>query len=69
MIKYWKGQHVILKREDLIDEYMLKARAKLVRSGRPLARMTINSVSSHQSEFVNFDCRLREFFSVNSTPE
>ena len=46
MIKYWKGQHVILKREDLIDEYMLKARAKLVRSGRPLARMTINSVSS-----------------------
>ena len=45
MIKYWKGQHVILKREDLIDEYMTKARAKLVRSGRPAARMTINQVS------------------------
>jgi hypothetical protein len=26
MIKYWKGQHVILKKEDLIDEYMEKTR-------------------------------------------
>ena len=45
MIKYWKGQHVILKREDLIDEYMSKARAKLVRSGRTVTRMAINNVS------------------------
>lgn len=26
MIKYWKGQHVILKKEDLIDTYMAKVR-------------------------------------------
>lgn len=26
MIKYWKGQHVILKKEDLISEYMQKMR-------------------------------------------
>ena len=26
MIKYWKGQHVILKKEDLIEEYMRKMR-------------------------------------------
>ena len=58
MIKYWKGQHVILKREDLIDEYMLKARAKLVRSGRPVARMTINQVSSHPCSC----CRLQDIF-------
>ena len=58
MIKYWKGQHVILKREDLIDEYMLKARAKLVRSaGRPVARMTINQVS-----YEHPICRWRELF-------
>lgn len=28
MIKYWKGQHVILKKEDLIDEYMEKLRSR-----------------------------------------
>ena len=59
MIKYWKGQHVILKREDLIDEYMLKARAKLVRSGKPATRMAINQVSSHPS---CPHCRLRNYF-------
>ncbi len=26
MIKYWKGQHVILKKEDLIEEYLRKTR-------------------------------------------
>ena len=58
MIKYWKGQHVILKREDLIDEYMLKARAKLVRSGKPATRMAINQVSSHPN---CPHCRLRNY--------
>ena len=28
MIKYWKGQHVILKKEDLIDEYLEKSRSR-----------------------------------------
>jgi histone acetyltransferase MYST2 len=28
MIKYWKGQHVILKKEDLIDEYLAKSRSR-----------------------------------------
>ena len=28
MIKYWKGQHVILKKEDLIDEYLQKSRSR-----------------------------------------
>ena len=28
MIKYWKGQHVILKKEDLIEEYMAKMRKR-----------------------------------------
>ena len=62
MIKYWKGQHVILKREDLIDEYMLKARAKLVRSGKPATRMAINQVSSHPNR-PHCHCRLREILS------
>ena len=26
MIKYWKGKHVILKKEDLIDNYLAKVR-------------------------------------------
>jgi histone acetyltransferase MYST2 len=26
MIKYWKGQHLILKREDLINDYLEKSR-------------------------------------------
>ena len=58
MIKYWKGQHVIPKREDLIEEYMLKARAKLVRSGKPATRMAINQVSSHPN---CPHCRLRNY--------
>ena len=36
MIKYWKGQHVILKKEDLIDEYLEKSRS------RPKHRQVIN---------------------------
>ncbi len=28
MIKYWKGQHVILKKEDLIEEYLRKSRQR-----------------------------------------
>ena len=28
MIKYWKGQHVILKKEDLIDDYLSKVRSR-----------------------------------------
>ena len=28
MIKYWKGQHVILKKEDLIAEYLEKSRSR-----------------------------------------
>ena len=26
MIKYWKGQHIILKKEDIIDTYLEKSR-------------------------------------------
>jgi hypothetical protein len=28
MIKYWKGQHVILLKEDLIEEHLRKARER-----------------------------------------
>ena len=34
MIKYWKGQHVILKKEDLIDEYLEKTRAQRAQRAR-----------------------------------
>ena len=26
MVKYWKGQHLILKREDLISDYLEKSK-------------------------------------------
>ncbi len=35
MIKYWRGQHVILKKEDLIEEYLRKSR------NRPKGRQQI----------------------------
>ena len=37
MIKYWKGQHIILKKEDLIDTYLEKSR------NRPKGRQIIPS--------------------------
>ena len=28
MIKYWKGQHIVLKKEDIISEYLRKVRSR-----------------------------------------
>ena len=37
MIKYWKGQHIVLKKEDLIDAYQRKAH------NRPRGRAQIHA--------------------------
>ena len=53
MIKYWKGQHVILRREDLISDYQERER------NRPKVRQ-IHQLSENRLKWKPYQATARE---------